>query len=225
MALILTIDTALEKASVVLAEDEKIRAVEENTEQKNHATFVQPAIDKIFRSLNIRIQELSAVSVVYGPGSYTGLRVAMASAKGICYALNKPLMTINTLELMAYSVIQTQKNSAQFLYCPMIDARRMEVFTALYNATLQAVKAPYAAILSSDFLAEELAVNKILFFGNGSEKLKNLVTNTQAQLVDIGYTAEDLIKISLNNFQQQRFASLAYSEPFYLKDFYTVQKK
>ncbi|MBN8837312.1 MAG: tRNA (adenosine(37)-N6)-threonylcarbamoyltransferase complex dimerization subunit type 1 TsaB [Sphingobacteriia bacterium] len=224
MALILNIDTALENASVVLAQDENILAIETNAEQKNHAAFLQPAIQNMCNTLQISLNAIDAVSVVYGPGSYTGLRVAMASAKGICYALNKPLITINTLDLMAFGAISTQTNASNFLYCPMIDARRMEVFTALYDAELNYIKEPFAAILDKDFLSETLRSNRIVFFGNGAQKIGRLFDTSNAYITNDNYLPEHLIKISLNYFQRQCFQSLAYSEPYYLKDFYSTQR-
>ena len=138
MAFILNIDTATEYAGVCISDAGNILAKEESNEQKNHAIFVQSAIKKILSELALKPVSIAAIAVTQGPGSYTGLRVGLASAKGLCYALNKPLILINTLEVMALASIEATKISgtdiSKFLFSPMIDARRQEVFTALYDS-------------------------------------------------------------------------------------------
>ncbi|MEO7210859.1 MAG: tRNA (adenosine(37)-N6)-threonylcarbamoyltransferase complex dimerization subunit type 1 TsaB, partial [Chitinophagaceae bacterium] len=134
MALILNIDTSATRAFIVLSSDEKCLASIANNEQKTHASFVQPAIKEIFSKSTFSLTDIDAVSVVAGPGSYTGLRVGMASAKGISYALQKPLILLDTLALMALAAIEAPAyKNFEGLICPMIDARRMEVFTAIFN--------------------------------------------------------------------------------------------
>jgi len=146
LAILLHIDTATEKAGVCISQDFKVLAIETNDAQKNHASFVQPAIQALLKSTGIARSQIDAISVTAGPGSYTGLRVGMATAKGLAYALNKPLILKNTLEVMAYAAIQDSmavgQINANMLFCPMIDAGRMEVFTGLYDASLQIVTPP-----------------------------------------------------------------------------------
>jgi tRNA threonylcarbamoyladenosine biosynthesis protein TsaB len=168
----------------------------------------------------LKIDLVDAIAITNGPGSYTGLRIGMATAKGICYALNKPLITLNTLLVMANAA----KNENADLLCPMIDARRMEVFTAIYTKDLQTVKEPVAMELNEKNFGEELAVNSICFFGNGSDKFKAMKKNQQAFFCDIKMDATSMIVLSEKKFAEKDFADLAYAEPLYLKEFYTPAK-
>ncbi len=153
--LLLNIDTATEHASICISRGEKVIDMEESSEQKNHAAFVQPAIVRLLAANQLQLADIDAVAVTIGPGSYTGLRVGLASAKGICYALNKPLVTVNTLQVMAQAayndcVLKGISIDEQTLFCPLIDARRMEVFTAVYDARLAEIEAPYALVTDAD---------------------------------------------------------------------------
>jgi tRNA threonylcarbamoyladenosine biosynthesis protein TsaB len=228
MPLILNIDTATENAMICLSENETIIAVEENHDQKNHAAFVQPAIEKLFNSTNLKLQNIDTVSVTAGPGSYTGLRVGLASAKGLCYALHKPIILINTLDVMAKSIIREIKNqkseNTNTLFCPMIDARRMEVFTAIYDMQLHPILQPSAIIINKESFAEELLKHSIIFAGNGSIKLKALICHKNAIFSSIQHNASDLSGLSLDAYNNKQFTELAYCEPFYLKEFYTLAK-
>ena len=173
MSLILNIDTAITTASISISIDGNILGEAFNTEQRDHGAFIQPAIQSIAKNKGISLTELSAVAVVAGPGSYTGLRVGMASAKGLCYALGKPLITIGTLEMLAYQAISQaniNQNDMPILFCPMIDARRMEVFTAVYDKNLNTILSPSALIIDKDSFANLLLNNKIIFFGDGADK-------------------------------------------------------
>jgi tRNA threonylcarbamoyladenosine biosynthesis protein TsaB len=228
MPLILNIDTATENAIVCLSENETILAFEENHDQKNHAAFVQPAIEKLFNTTNIKIQNIDSVAVTAGPGSYTGLRVGLASAKGLCYALRKPIILINTLDVMAKSIIREFKNqkseNIHALFCPMIDARRMEVFMALYDSQLQPLLQPSAIIIDEDSFAKELSEHSIIFAGNGSIKLKALICHKNAIFSSIQHNASDLSELSLKAYNKNQFSELAYCEPYYLKEFYNLAK-
>ncbi len=229
MSLILNIDTATEHASVCLSNDGILLALEESIDQKNHASFIQPAIKKIFSSLNLSLNDIVAISVTNGPGSYTGLRVGLASAKGLCFALNKPLIVVNTLEVMAIAAIdeikKTKKETSNILFCPMIDARRMEVFTALFDDSLQTIMPSSAIIIDEHLFTAHLSKQTIIFSGNGSEKCRNIIKHPNAYYSSIQYNSSYMIKFSEEKLASQQFADLAYSEPFYLKEFYTPQKK
>ncbi len=229
MPLILHIDTATESSIVCLSDDGKIIAVEENHDQKNHAAFVQPAIEKIFHSVQYSLKDIDAVAVTVGPGSYTGLRVGMASAKGLCYALNKPLILINTLEVMAEAVIRDINKKigidANILFCPMIDARRMEVFTALYDAALKPYLQPSAMVIDEKSFENELSKHKIIFSGGGSSKMEKLICHENAIFSAVKQSAEDLNVLSFKAFNEKQFADFAYSEPLYLKEFFDQSKK
>src|SRR6476620_11326857 len=169
MALILNIDTALDNAYISLAENEKSLGYAFNETTKDHAAWLQPAIYKLMRESGCRIEDLSAIGVCSGPGSYTGLRIGLSTAKGLCFALKIPLITINTLETMAFSAIKDIEThdpdllSQNLFICPLIDARRMEVFAAVYDSSLTPIYEPHARILDALAFDGLLGRQKILF--------------------------------------------------------------
>ncbi len=228
MGLLLHIDTATEYASVCLSKNGISIGFAENTDQKNHGSFLQPAIQNIFKIVDFSITEIDAICVSNGPGSYTGLRVGLASAKGLCYALNKPLIAINTLEVIANATIENLlKNEtieSSTLFCPLIDARRMEVFTAIYNQSLTNIELPSAKILDENTFTDILKQHKIVFCGSGSEKLKTVLQHSSAIFSSIQHNASHLINIAEKQFVKNNYASLAYIEPYYLKDFFVPKK-
>ena len=220
MALILNIDTAVEVASVCVAKDGQVLAIVKNESQKDHASWLHISIKEIFEKNNLELGSVDAVAITGGPGSYTGLRIGMASAKGICYALNKPLISLNTLLVMANTAIDQRAE----LLCPMIDARRMEVFTAIYTKELQIIKEPAAITLNENSFDEFLLNNSICFFGNGGNKFKTIKKNEKAVFKDIKADASSMISLSEKKFVEKEFADLAYAEPLYLKEFYTPSR-
>lgn len=223
MPIILNIDTATEHASVCISDGEKVLALIESHDQKNHASFIQPAIEALGRETGIALKTIDAVAVTAGPGSYTGLRVGMASAKGICYALQKPLILANTLEVMASALqkaINHTDGGPEILFCPLIDARRMEVFTAMYDTSLQEIQAPHALILDSSSFADQLNDHAVFFCGSGHIKLKALIAHPNARFSEVQHTAADLVPRALISYDSNRFADLAYSEPLYVKEFF-----
>lgn len=224
MSLILNIDTATTHASVSLSFNGNPLQERVNGQSTDHAAWLHTAIEDIMNAGNhhYRLQDLNAVAVVAGPGSYTGLRVGMSTAKGLCYALNVPLIIMNTLKVMAHAT--NDEISPSQLLSPMLDARRMEVFTALYDRALNELIAPCAMILTEDSFSEWLNKHEIIFFGSGSNKWKGLVKHDNAVFRDSFYTARHIASISDNEFRQQAFANLAYTEPIYLKDFYAPKK-
>jgi len=219
MSLILNIDTATETARVSFAKDGKVLQSLSNELQKDHAAFLQRAIQQLTQSAALTLSDIDAVAVTAGPGSYTGIRVGMASAKGLCYALNKPLITINTLQFLTAAAKQQFGSGEEILFCPMIDARRMEVFTALYNTQLTAILPPCAMILGEGSFLTHLEKNKIAFFGSGAAKWKPLCKHSNASFTDVSNLPEAMAALSNTYFLQQQFADLAYSEPFYIKEF------
>ena len=226
MALILNIDTSTESASIALAKDGEPLNSAENREQKDHAGWIQEAIQKLIKDSGFSLNELSAIAVTNGPGSYTGLRVGMATAKGLCYGLNIPLITIGTLYVMALSAHKALNGLSlptTTLICPMIDARRREVFTALYNAELNEIISPTAMILDPSSFARELDKHQILFFGSGSLKWKELCKNANARFADVHWDSLSMILPSYHCFKEKKFTDISYSEPAYLKEFYTHQ--
>ena len=221
MAYILNIDTAITNASVCLSKDDELINIRVNDNQKDHAAWLQPAIKELLTASGIDLEELSAIAVSIGPGSYTGLRIGLSTAKGLCYALSIPLIAIGTLDMMAEA--GAKKNETDLL-CPMIDARRMEVFTAVYKKDMKQMIKPCAMIVDEGSFTDLLKNNSILFFGNGSNKLKRLISDKKAVFDDIEINALELIKISNKRFRVEDFNSVAYTEPLYIKQFHTPVK-
>lgn len=221
MSLILNIDTALDKASVCISSEGRLlqQAVHEN--RNDHAAWLHRAIAGLLQETGTSIHALKAIAVSIGPGSYTGLRVGLSAAKGFCYALGVPLLTINTLEIMALAV----EEEAEDLICPLIDARRMEVFTALYSREREVLLPPEAMILDANSFASYLDTHTILFCGNGCQKLRALVSSPRAKFSSTGYTAEQMGILSAQKFNGKEFAELAYAEPHYIKEFYSPPGK
>lgn len=226
MSLILNIDTSTEQAHTSFAEDGRVLQHLLNESQKDHASFLQSAILQLQKITGIKLSTIDAVAVTAGPGSYTGLRVGMASAKGLCYALKKPLIALNTLEVLTASATLVHKPLGEpILFCPMIDARRMEVFTAIYNKDLDPYLSPRPLILNEMSFEKELSVNKILFFGNGSAKWESVCNHPNAFFQKVLIMPEGMSMLSHLFFLKKQFSDLAYSEPFYLKEFQTLSSK
>lgn len=219
--IILNIDTALETSSVCLSENNKSSGVKINPSQKDSAAWIHVAINELLEEKNLSFEQIDAIAVSEGPGSYTGLRVGMATAKGLCYALQKPLITINTLKVMAAA----GKKISSYLLCPMIDARRMEVFTAVFDQQLNLVL-PYSnLVLTENTFEDLLEKHQVVFFGNGSLKFQSITKKPNSIFEKIEVTAEDMISLSAELFSKNDFADLAYSQPFYGKEFYSPSKQ
>lgn len=200
-------------------------ALLENEHQKEHASFLHAAIAGLLMKTGHKLNDIEAFAVTAGPGSYTGLRVGMATAKGFCYALSKPLIAINTLEVMAKAAIDARgKAGEDMLFCPMIDARRMEVFTAVYNADLENIFSPYALILEEKLFNSYMINNKVLFFGSGSKKFMKIASNPNSEFAEIAFNAGHLGSLAEIAFQKKIFSNLSYAEPTYFKDFHSIQK-
>ena len=219
MSLILNIDTAEATAYINLAQNGQVLHGVNNTAQKDHAAFVQIAVQQILQTTGYAIKAIDAVAVTAGPGSYTGLRVGMASAKGLCYALSKPLIVLNTLQVLTKAVLLQQNFEPATLFCPMIDARRMEVFTAVYKSDLCTVVPPAALILNEHAFAAILSHTPMLFFGSGATKWMPVVQHTNASFTTVFNLHEALAALSQQYYSDNNFADLAYAEPFYIKEF------
>ena len=219
MSLILNIDTSEQIATVSIAENGLIFALQKNETQNKHAAFLHTAIKSLLD--NLPNQKINAVAVVAGPGSYTGLRVGMSAAKGLCYALNLPLITINSLAMIAHAAVKHSTEKDAYL-CPMIDARSMEVFTALYSPSLKEIIAPKAEIISEGFLNYIMKfANNVIFMGTGAIKISKIFPNSKYHITDPTENfPSSMAMLSYSNFYERKFASLALSEPFYIKDFY-----
>ena len=224
MAILLNIDSAVETASVCLSRDTEIMKLAVNNDQKDHAGWLHNAIHRLIQDAGLSFNDLEAVAVSIGPGSYTGLRISLSAAKGLCYGLNIPLITINTLKIMAHAV--NKENGAGIkekgeLLCPLIDARRMEVFAAVYDKTLIEIIKPCAMIVNTNSFASLLSSHKIVFCGNGRQKLQNVLFHDNAIFSSVSATAADLAHLAYQSFMEKKFASLPYAEPFYIKEFHS----
>ncbi len=231
MALILSIETSTKVCSICLSKDNQIVEKKELYEANSHATHLTVFIKELFENLSdYQLSDIDAVAVSSGPGSYTGLRIGVSVAKGICYALNKPLIAITSLETLTLSVF----NHAEFknqvrnntLICPMIDARRMEVYTALFNSQKQLVRKISAEIIDEYSFQEELDKHTIIFLGDGAGKCKEVINHQNAIFIDnMNPLAANMIDVAHNKFNNKQFEDVAYFEPFYLKDFIATTPK
>jgi len=219
MPLILSIDTSTTVCSVALTKDGQTLAQQKLFLEKSHSTLLTVIIDGLLGYTETHKDDLSAIAVSKGPGSYTGLRIGVSTAKGLCYALDKPLIAINTLHAMAAEVMPFNVHKA--MLCPMLDARRMEVYTALYDDALNEKDKTQALILDESSFSETLNQSEVLFFGNGSDKFQDLVSPDSSALfvADITPSASAVGRLAARSFELQQFEDVAYFEPFYLKDF------
>ncbi len=221
MAVILCIETSTDVCSTALTAEGTVLCHREDFTGRNHAAmlsgFVKDCLDRA-RELEM---SLDAVAVSMGPGSYTGLRIGLSEAKGLAFGLDVPLIGIDTLQLLAVSVMFSGMEIPDgALYAPMIDARRMEVFTAVYDAALQPLMQPQPLILDENNYRGWTDSTKVLFFGNGSDKARDLITSTNAIFVpDIKPLAVDMLALAERAWMRRDFIDLAYSTPWYRKDF------
>jgi len=224
MNFILHIETTTHICSVALSEGNKLIALKESDEERAHARILSSFIQDIMDENGIKPTDLKAVAVSKGPGSYTGLRIGVATAKGLCYALGIPLVAINTLEAMTNGIIN--QGIASELYVPMLDARRMEVYSAVFNPALDTIRKTEANIIDENSFKDYL-VKKICFFGTGAAKCKGVIIHPNAFfMVDFNTSAKDIVALAYTKFLMKDFEDLAYFEPFYLKEFLaTIPKK
>lgn len=217
--MILHINTALDTALTGISKGENIITFRENFVQKEHASFLHLAINEMVKELGITFSDINAVSLVNGPGSYTGLRVGLATAKGICYAMDKPLMTFSTLKWMA----KPFQGAAVDFICPLIDARRMEVFTAMYTADMTEILEPYAKIIDLNSFEEILSHKKILFTGNAVIKLPENIKNNPNAVFSKQYASlKEQVQLAVVDFNQALFTDILFAEPLYAKAFYSI---
>ncbi len=225
MALILNIETSTDVCSVALARDGAVIHARENLTGQNHAMLVTVYINEVLEESNLTMEQIDAVAVSGGPGSYTGLRIGVSVAKGICYASNLPLIAISSLEAMAHFVINNKENlhipeNNNLLLCPMIDARRMEVYTAFYDVNVVQVRKIQADIIDHESYLSYLNDHPVLFFGNGALKCRDAITHPNAVFVNgITTSAKSMAPLAEKEFNLKKFVDVAYYEPFYLKDF------
>lgn len=217
MSLILNIETATDVCSIGLAKEEKLLSLQESSEPYQHASQITLLIEQCMSEAGFRLSEIDAVAVSTGPGSYTSLRVGTSTAKGICYALDKPLIAVNTLQSLALAARESVSSSAG-LFCPMIDARRMEVYTALFDDQLKEVRPLQALIVEKGSFDEFFEKNlPLLFCGNGAPKCREVIRHSLATFSDQICSARHLAPLAARHYQQGIFADMAHYAPNYFK--------
>lgn len=214
---LLHIDTTGEQAVVCLSEDGQLLAVTINHVPRDHASFVHTAIQDLCMKTALRLQDLHGIVVSNGPGSYTGLRVGLSTAKGICYALDKKLILVSTLEVLAAEAIEHAK-SEPCTIIPLIDARRMEVFTAVFNNSRQLIAEPHPMILNALSFGEYLDQGPVYFIGDGMKKFREVCAHPQARFVNRLAPGIKLAKLGHEQYKSGRFDDLGHAEPFYIKE-------
>jgi tRNA threonylcarbamoyladenosine biosynthesis protein TsaB len=227
LAIILNIETASTVCSVTIAKDQQLLSFREHHGEYKHAELLAVFINECIKEADLKPTDFNAVAVSKGPGSYTGLRIGVSAAKGFCYAMDIPLISVGTLQQMAHHVSQLSEfNSQNILFCPMLDARRMEVYCAIYDQENLSIKEVSAEIVDENFLKEVLDERKVVFFGDALIKCKPFLTHKNAVLLEDAFpSAKAMIPLSYEKFNNSIFENVAYFEPFYLKDFITTIPK
>ncbi|MBK0404952.1 tRNA (adenosine(37)-N6)-threonylcarbamoyltransferase complex dimerization subunit type 1 TsaB [Adhaeribacter sp. BT258] len=227
MALILSLETSSTVCSVALAQSGRLIGASELRLEKSHSSHITVLIQQLLENAGFTEKELSAVAVSGGPGSYTGLRIGTSTAKGLCYALNIPLIAISTLHALALQTIKFTANASEYLFCPMIDARRMEVYTALLTSSLQEVLPDQAKVLDETSFRKELENQKIIFFGNGAAKFEAIIGSVANAffLKNVIPAAEAVSELAWQQYQVAQFEDVAYYEPFYVKEVHITAAK
>lgn len=208
--------------SVGISRDAEIIAMRESTEFRSHAEMVSVFIAEVMSETGLSYADLHAVAVSKGPGSYTGLRIGVSTAKGICYGADKPLIGIETLAAMTNGFIEVNKENLlpTDLFCPMIDARRMEVYCRLSDVSQHVLSETEAVIIDDQSFKERLANQRIWFFGDGAAKIETIIHHPNALIVkDFNPSVRFMARMAQQAFDKQQFENVAYFEPFYLKDF------
>ena len=225
MGLILSIETSTDICSVALSKEGITVAEQTITQGQSHASSLTVIIEALFNGKGRPdIKMLDPVAVSCGPGSYTGLRIGVSTAKGICYGLNIPLISIGSLQVLAAAV--ENRDNQPLHIAPMIDARRMEVYTALYNSQLELETPVEAMVIDESAFAEQLSREEILFVGNGAQKCMSVIKHPNAKFIaDLHPLATNMGKLAYAAFLRERFEDVAYFEPYYLKDFVAVVAK
>ena len=218
--LFLHIETATEICSVALTEGDQVLNVCDNNDGNSHSKTLLPFIDKVLKESKRELNELDGVVVSIGPGSYTGLRIGVSTAKGIAYSLQIPVITVSTLESIANGCQAQSADLTSQQIIPMIDARRMEVFAARYDADMKLIDDVAAVIVEDVTYADLLAKQPIVFCGNGMPKCKELLSQyTNASFVEFSISARYMLPTALKKWKAEDFADVAYFEPFYLKEY------
>ena len=230
MSLILCVETGTDICSVGIARDGELMSLRESDQGRDHAKQVAVFVDELLRETGVKPDELDAVAVGMGPGSYTGLRIGVSFAKGLCYGLNIPLLAVGSLEALTDVAIKDYEAGIiqvegwdEALLCPMVDARRMEVYTQIFNSRCEAQSEVSAEIITEDSFSQWRAKGKLVIFGNGAAKCQEMLPD--AIYIDVAPSARGLTRIAHQLFEAGKTVDIAYFEPFYLKDFVVIPSK
>ena len=222
MAIILNIETATTNCSVSLSKEGIPFILKEDYDKNySHAERLHVYIDEVLKKSNIGANQLDAIAISKGPGSYTGLRIGVSAAKGLCFALNKPLISVSTLEALAHQI-----KECDGVIVAMLDARRMEVYSAIFDSNYNQIRETQAEILSEDSFSKYLEQGKVYFIGNGVEKTKALISHPNAIYIDDKLpSANEMGFLANHKYKISDFEDVAYFEPYYLKDFVALKPK
>lgn len=225
MAIILSLETATKVCSVALHRDGELMQIKEVNADYSHSENLTVFIQEVLRESSVSFDDLDAVAVSKGPGSYTGLRIGVSSAKGLCYGLNIPLIAVETLQAMSLLAVERQQVK-EGVYLPMIDARRMEVFCAGYTVAGELIRPTTAEIVAEDTFAD-LSKPNVYYFGDGAEKCQKALSQWSnfTYLGDVYPSAYTLGKVAFQKYKVDKFEDVAYFEPYYLKDFVATTPK
>lgn len=231
MALILCIETGTDICSVGIARDGVLLSLRESDRGRDHARQVAVFVEELLAEMNLQPEELDAVAVGRGPGSYTGLRIGVSFAKGLCYGIGRPLLSVGSLDALTEVAREDYEAGIldidrwdEALLCPMVDARRMEVYTQLFDSRGRAQSEVTAAVIDADsFAAERRSGRPFVLFGNGAAKCAEVLAG--AMLIDVVPSARGLARLAQEAFDAGRTEDTAYFEPFYLKDFMVTTSK
>ncbi len=225
MSRILCVDTSSFICSVSVFENLSLISSNSSEVEKSHSKLIIQLIDQSLKDAKIKINELDAFAVSMGPGSYTGLRIGVSTIKGLCYSLEKPLISINTLEILSKSALNHINNYNDFFICPMIDARRMEVFTKMLDNDFNEVEKDKALILDDKSFNDICGGKSIYFFGDGSNKFQKITNNKNFHFIDnIISSSKHMGELANIKYENNQFENLTTFEPFYIKDFFIVNK-
>ena len=226
MARILLIETSTSVLSVALAQDGTVVSERVCTQPRMQASLTAPLVKEVLDQAGMAAKDCDAVCVSSGPGSYTGLRVGVSTAKGLAFGAGIPLLAMGTLDILVASCHSERSEESPAFIVPMIDARRMEVYTAVYSAEGQRLTEVEAKVIGPESFAEYLEKGEVLFVGDGALKCKDVIGHSNARFQEAFPLAKDMAKWAQKAFEEGKFENLAYFEPFYLKDFIaTVSKK
>ena len=233
MALIMNIETTTHVCSAALSRDGEMVHIRENHEGKSHASLLSVFIEDILKQENLKVKDLDAVAISKGPGSYTGLRIGVSTAKGLCYGAGKPLIAVDTLQALTRGLLDAARGMQEpppidehTILVPMLDARRMEVYSAFFNHQLEFIREVQAEVIGESSYNQWLVDRQMVFFGTGAAKTREVIVHPHAWFVEgIEPSAQHMANLSENSYREGRFEDVAYFEPFYLKDFIATKPR